>query len=160
MTDLASSADNLEELSKVLIKNAYDEIDKILEAILKISRTSKYFPTIQKVVKECPITFSSSLAQIGLAHIYPPPQRIDINTILCLPNNRIQLYDTVAHELAHIITFNLGLREVAHGKNWKMIAKLLGSTPDAIVADTDSVIQGYSAIRRLKRKNKLNERNP
>lgn len=57
---------------------------------------------------------------------------IDLNPILLMENVNEFIEDTVVHELAHVITWELHPKSKPHGKEWQDTMILFGAAPDRL----------------------------
>lgn len=65
------------------------------------------------------------------ARALPQQNRIELNKVIFRNNPEWHfVYDTVAHEMAHIVASRM-LRSRAHDARWKAVAVTLGATPKA-----------------------------
>jgi len=65
---------------------------------------------------------------LGRAWVDSNPQIIDLSVKNMLTNLNLYRSDIIAHELAHIVAYNL-FRDEGHGKAWKQIMVTIGLTP-------------------------------
>lgn len=79
---------------------------------------------------------------------YPKCFRIAVNTVLLEENLEEYLRDTLAHELAHLLTLRIhGPQVRPHGQEWRAVMRLFGVTPKR----THSYDVTTAQIRRLRR---------
>jgi SprT protein len=86
------------------------------------------------VTKIPEIRFKTKGAAAGKAYWNGGNPYIDINPILLNENVEQVVNQTVPHEVAHIVVFELYLKcsfnVTAHGPEWQYVMKLFGKTPD------------------------------
>lgn len=151
---------NIPDIFECILQDARNEFPKIRQALMGLVKHKVWrydtnihsMSILKKSILDTPIDFTYKLSSIGMA-FFSPTQHIELNVALAFPINRLQLQETIAHEMAHIINYNCGNCDI-HGPNWKKWAVILGANPEATVENANEVIKGWQGVRAMKRNKK------
>lgn len=107
-----------------IIKNRVE--DRLLEMALKVE--SKYPENNVKI--EIPTVEYTTIGRVA-GKAYYRDYKIVLNSILLLENIEDMIYQTVPHELAHLVSVKLyGNSGKGHGKIWKMVMYWMNIPPN------------------------------
>lgn len=93
-------------------------------------------------------TFSFNLSGTVAGYAYFHKNHIKINPELFVRNKAKFLYDTIPHELAHLVAYNV-YRDNGHGSGWQRVMINLGCEPNRCHSYDVSAVKRNYTVRRF-----------